>query len=131
MDCNPRNTIPDTITPQWLKNNPDYIFVFGDNCLRVGKKGQAICRGCSNAYGFITKKIPSSDKDSFYKPSQYEEIFKREIEKLKKKMQENKEKTFIIPKLGSGLANKYNIYDKVIKDRIKKELEEFNNVIVI
>ena len=131
MKYNKRMDVPGKITPKWLNDNPEYIFVFGDNCLRLGKKGQAICRGCPNAYGFITKKFPSNDKDAFYKPSAYEEIFKREIGKLKKKIRENVNKTFIIPKLGSGLANKYNIYEKVIKDKIKEELAEFNNIVFI
>ena len=33
-----------------LKNNPNKIFVFGDNLKRKGEGGQAIIRGEENAY---------------------------------------------------------------------------------
>ena len=32
-------------------NNPDKIYVFGDNLIHKGKGGQAIIRDCCNAFG--------------------------------------------------------------------------------
>lgn len=44
------------VTKQFLDNNPNAIFVFGDNLLRVGYGGAAILRDHPQTYGFITKK---------------------------------------------------------------------------
>jgi hypothetical protein len=38
------------------KNNGDFLFIFGDNDKKIGKKGQAIIRDEINAYGIPTKK---------------------------------------------------------------------------
>jgi len=38
-------------------NNPSYIYVFGDNLLRVGEAGQAQIRSASNSIGKIHVKI--------------------------------------------------------------------------
>ena len=37
----------------------NYIFIFGDNDIEKGKKGQAIIRNMPNALGIPTKKLPS------------------------------------------------------------------------
>lgn len=109
---------PRLITPEWLREHPEYIFVFGDNLRRWGKKGAAICRDEPNAYGFITKKYPSNRDDSFYRPEEYEEVFRKEFIKLQVYIMETPDKTFLVSRLGAGLANKYGIYEKVIKSRL-------------
>ena len=50
-----------------LKNNPEVLYVFGDNLKRVGLGGQAKeMRGEPNAVGVATKKAPGmGDKDFF------------------------------------------------------------------
>lgn len=45
--------------------NPDKIFVFGDNYTRYGKRGQAVIRDCKNTYGIPTKLRPTMDDDAF------------------------------------------------------------------
>ena len=45
--------------------NPDKIYVFGDNFTRYGKRGQAVVRGCKNTYGIPTKVRPTMDDDAF------------------------------------------------------------------
>jgi len=44
------------ITAQYLKENPDHIFVFGDNTVRKGFGGAAKFRDFPNTYGFVTLK---------------------------------------------------------------------------
>lgn len=58
-------------TAEWyslalLRANPDVTFVFGDNCQRYGKGGQAVVRDEPNAMGLATKWAPdTSDLDYF------------------------------------------------------------------
>jgi hypothetical protein len=67
------------VTKQFLDNNENAIFVFGDNQLHIGKGGAAILRDHPRAYGFITKKYPDNDLDAFYTASEYQEVFEREL----------------------------------------------------
>lgn len=53
------------------KNNPTWLFVFGDNDIKKGLKGQAVIRNCSNAIGIPTKKYPSLMISSFYSDDEY------------------------------------------------------------
>ena len=43
-----------------LKKNRNKLFVFGDNCLRKGKAGQAIIRDQPNSAGIATKVLPDT-----------------------------------------------------------------------
>lgn len=117
------------ITQEFLDNNPDAYFVFGDNIERYGNGGAAKLRGHPHAIGFITKKFPDNKDTSFYKPEEYSDVFFEELWKLKKIIQKRQDKKFYISQLGSGLANRYFIWDKLIKDNLIKELEVFDNVI--
>jgi len=108
--------LPKYVEAEFLRSNPDVVFVFGDNLLRKGKGGAAKLRDEPNAYGFITKKYPNWKDDSFYRPEEYLPIFREELNKLNRELFDNVgRKVFLITKLGAGLANKYNIYEEVIK----------------
>ena len=88
-------------------NNPDKIYVFGDNLIHKGKGGQAIIRDCRNTYGIPTKRLPSMDEDSFFNDDfdEYEAV-KSAIEKLIILKHSRKDTTFVFPEdgLGTGLA---------------------------
>lgn len=57
----------DHITRQMLRDEPDTLFVFGDNMERRGLGGQAAeMRGEPNAVGIPTKRRPSMDNDAFF-----------------------------------------------------------------
>lgn len=65
------------ITRSWYsvfdcEMNKDTIFVFGDNCMRIGKGGQATIRDCHNAFGVITKIAPSMGKKDFFNDKNYD-----------------------------------------------------------
>lgn len=58
------------ITRQMLQDEPDTVFVFGDNMLGLGYGGQAKeMRGESNAVGIPTKYKPSMKADAFFDDS--------------------------------------------------------------
>jgi hypothetical protein len=110
------------ITKQYLRENPDHVFVFGDNLLRYGCGGAAALRYESNSYGFVTKIKPDNNENSFYKPSDYYSIYRQEIIKLIDIVLQNPQKTYLISKLGAGLANKYLIWEQIIEPNIKIDL---------
>ena len=49
----------------------DYIFIFGDNDIKKGKKGQAVIRDQPNAFGIPTKKLPNLSDAAFYTDAEY------------------------------------------------------------
>lgn len=118
-----------TITKQFLDSNENIYFVFGDNLIGVGYGGAAIFRDHPNAIGFITKKFPDNRDSSFFTPDEYEYTFFDELEKLKNMIEQHPNKIFYISQLGGGLANKYKIWEVMIKPNIISQLSEFDNVI--
>ncbi len=118
------------VTEEYLKQNPNHVFVFGDNCLRKGKGGAAKLRDLPNTYGFITKKTPGWKNEDFYEPVEFESIFLNELIKLQMLISLTPNKKYLISKIGAGLANRYKIWEKVIEPNIKKQLS-FDNVIFL
>lgn len=116
------------ITREYLQANPTHIFVFGDNLLRIGTGGAAKLRDMKNTYGFITKKAPTYKDEDYYTPEEYEIIYIAEIINLKQIMSDNSDKTFLISKVGAGIANKFQIWEKIIEPRIKNDLKNYKNV---
>ena len=122
--------IPRYVTAEFLRENPNVVFVFGDNLIRKGKGGAAKLRDEPNTYGFITKKYPNNEDTSFYRPKEYWQVFVGELSNLHREILLHPDKTFLISKLGAGLANRYHIYEEVIKP----ELEIFRglkNVVIM
>lgn len=117
------------ITENFLDENPNAIFVFGDNLSRSGKGGAAALRDHDRAYGFVTKKFPDNNESSFYKPEEYAPVFFGELDKLNSKIKNNQDKVFYISQLGSGLANKFRIWETLIRHNLEIKLGKCNNVI--
>jgi len=118
-----------SITQEFLDNNPNAYFVFGDNLERFGYGGAAKLRDHPHAIGFITKKFPDNKDASFYRPEEYSSVFFEELSKLVTIIKKRPEKKFYISQLGGGLANKFFIWEKIIHHNLVKELENFDNVI--
>lgn len=111
------------------KYRKDVVFVFGDNLEREGLGGQArVARKVQNAYGFITKKKASDNPEDYYKIREYKSVYKEELVLLKKEIEENNNKWFLIPTLGAGIANKYGIWQKIIRSDIRKQLKVYPNI---
>lgn len=115
------------ITREYLRSNTNHIFVFGDNLLRVGHGGAAQLRDEPNTYGFITKKAPTYKDEDYYTPEEFEDVFLNELIKLQLLISATPNKTYLISKIGAGIANKYKIWDKIIEPNLKKQLS-FDNV---
>jgi len=116
------------ITKAYLKDHPMEVFVFGDNGKRTGYGGAAKLRDCRNVYGFITQKRPSKEASAHYTIAEYTPIFETELAKLKKTIEKNPSITYLISRVGGGLANKYHIWEEIIQPRIRKELKHYSNV---
>jgi len=117
------------ISKQFLDSNPDSYFVFGDNLIRQGYGGAAILRDHPQAIGFVTKKFPDNRDTSFYDVEEYESLFFDELENLKTRIETEKDKTFYISQLGGGLANRYKIWENLIKPNLEGSLNQFDNVV--
>lgn len=90
-----------------VKSNPDKIYVFGDNNLRTGKKGQSIIRDCPNTIGLRTKKKPSTSTDSYYTDDEYSQnrsLIQEDVENIKWEMLTGKTIVFSSGGYGTGLS---------------------------
>ena len=100
-------TIKDT------RENPNYLFVFGDNDIKKGKKGQSVIRDEPNAVGIPTKKFPSFHISSFYYDSEFQDNKKKidlAINNIIKKFMKKKYTRLVIPSNGFGTGlSKLNI----------------------
>jgi hypothetical protein len=117
------------ITEKFLNNSPNSYFIFGDNLVRQGYGGAAKLRDHPHAIGFITKKFPDNQDTSFYRPEEYSPVFFEELSKLEKIVKSRPDKTFYISKLGSELANRYGIWEKLVNHNLTLKLQKYNNVI--
>lgn len=115
------------ITEEFLDSTPEAIFVFGDNLVAKGTGGAAKLRHHPKALGFITKKYPNNKDSSFFRPEEYQEVFDKEVEKLLKFISMNPGRVLYISKLGAGLANRYNIWEKIIEPQIQDRLAAYSN----
>jgi hypothetical protein len=119
------------VTKEFLDNNPNAIFVFGDNLRRVGYGGAAALRDHPQTYGFITKRSPDNMDDSFYRPDNYRFDFNVYILELRLFIEKNNDKIFYISQLGGGLANRYKIWEQVIKPGLEKYFSHYDNVVFL
>ena len=60
-------------TVELVRNNRNYLFIFGDNDIKRGLGGQAIIRNEKNTIGIPTKKYPSTKAYAYYNDSEYED----------------------------------------------------------
>lgn len=95
-------------TPQLLRANPNFLFVFGDNLQRIGKGGQALVRDEPNAVGLATKRAPNNHEYAFFDNLAFSDFYemKKDIELVKALAAY---KMVVIPfsthlELGTGLA---------------------------
>lgn len=91
-----------------LRNNPDVLYLFGDNLERVGLGGQAKeMRGEPNAVGIATKAKPSQSENSFFSDDDYELFLKHyyaDIERVDNHLAHGR--IVVVPSdgLGTGLS---------------------------
>jgi hypothetical protein len=119
------------VTKQFLDENPNAVFVFGDNFRRAGYGGAAALRDHKQTYGFITKRNPDNMDQSFYRPDNYRFDFNVYVLELRLFIEKNNDKTFYISQLGGGLANRYKIWEEVVKPGLEKNISHYDNVIFL
>ena len=99
-------------------NNPDKIYVFGDNLIHKGNGGQAVIMDCHNAYGIPTKRTPSMNSNAFFSDNfdEYDAV-KSKIERLVLLTSCKKTTIFVFPEagLGTGLARMNQTSPKLFK----------------
>jgi len=118
-----------SITREFLDQNTNSFFVFGDNAQRTGTAGGAALRGHPRAIGFVTKKLPNNAPSAFFKVDEYIKPFFDQLKQLFNHIQSNPNHTFYISKLGSGLANYHYIWEKIIGHNLVEDLKDFDNVV--
>jgi len=119
------------VTKKFLDENPNAVFIFGDNLRRVGYGGAAALRDHPQTYGFITKRNPDNREESFYRPDTYTTDFLAHAVELQLFIEKNTDKIFYISQLGGGLANKYKIWEKVIRPGLVKYFSHYDNVVFL
>ena len=112
---------------QDVRNNPDKIFVFGDNSIRQGTGGQAQIRHEPNTVGIMTKKFPRNTPDAFLYDSEYAENIKRIDEDIENLKQKADGKTIVFPTdgIGTNLADIAHTAPKTMEYLINRLKSEF------
>lgn len=116
-------------TVEDVREHSEYLFIFGDNDVKKGKRGQAIIRDEPNAVGIPTKKFPTNMATSFYTDREYEKnILKidKAIENLLLRLKSGDYKGIMLPRdrLGTGLA-KLDVYAPKTLEYLNKKIDEF------
>ena len=119
------------VTKEFLNQNPNAVFIFGDNRRRLGYGGAASLRDHPQTYGFITKKNPDDLDESFFHPESYHIDFTVQSIELQLIIEKNLDKIYYISQLGGGLANRYKIWEKVCKPRLEKYFSVYDNVVFL
>lgn len=89
-----------------VRQNPQKIFVFGDNLLRRGRGGQAVIRFEENSFGIPTKRSPGMHDADFFSDREDEfDSVKSSLRELYRKAAHEK-RIIVFPSagLGTGLA---------------------------
>lgn len=119
------------VTREYLTTHNYTVFVFGDNLLRVGTAGGAKFRDLPNTHGFITKKRPSMEPEAFYTPDEYQSVFDEEANRLVEYVRNLPNTQFLVTRLGAGFANKFGIFETIIRPQLPKLLEPYDNVYLL
>jgi hypothetical protein len=119
-----------------LQNNPEIIYLFGDNEERVGLGGQAKeCRGEPNAFGIPTKVAPNNIESSYWSDDdlmEKTEILNNCFDELRRLFDSGQYKGIIVPTdgLGTGLSelpDRAPQVFEVLKDHLQSLHSWFDN----
>ena len=92
-------------TPDYLRQHPDIIFVFGDNLSRAGNGGQAIIRNEPNALGLVSKRTPDHSSTAYMTgtPTDYDAV-NADLSCIEELAISGKQLVFPAAGIGTGLA---------------------------
>ena len=108
-----------------VQDNPNKIFIYGDNDARTGKGGQAIIRGLSNTMGIRTKKLPTTKKDAYYTDKELDQNKKKileDVNQIKFELMFGKTIVLSIGGYGTGLSK--------LKEKAPKTFEYLNKLLL-
>jgi len=93
------------ITEKEILDNPNIIYIFGDNLIKKGYGGQAkICRKKPNCVGIPTKRLPTMNKNAFFSDKKTEIQAVIKSLKLIVKLKKEGKKLVFFPNIGQGYA---------------------------
>lgn len=118
------------ITREFVRNHPDWYFVFGDNYLRLGLGGQAkAMRGEPNSIGVATKWSPDMSKASFFTDENdlCELVVQNDLNGIEELLEN--EETVVIPSdgLGTGLS-KLDVYAPNLLRHINETIQRYEEI---
>ena len=118
-----------------IQENPNVLYLFGDNTIRKGLGGQAKeMRGESNTIGIITKRYPSNKDTAFFCDFDYNdfvELTNQGFIDVIEYIVNNRPIAVVEPPLGVGLADLPNRaprcyeYLRLMLDKLKFVIENF------
>lgn len=115
------------IDSAYLQTHRDHVFVYGA-AWKARDGGAAKLRSDPNTHPFITKREACNDETAFFELDDYQHYFEKEMVSLIDAIETYPNKTFIISKVGAGLANRHCIFEKIIQPQLPKLLEKYPNV---
>jgi len=93
-------------TVEEVENDPTRVYVYGDNLVHRGQKGQAVIRKLDNSLGVPTKRYPCVKGKSCFFSDKIDEVLavKKALEQIEHLVKKGKK--IALPKdgLGTGLA---------------------------
>lgn len=94
----------DELSVQMCRDNPERIYVFGDNLVGAGFAGQAIIRTEYNAFGIPTKRYPSTHIGAYFTDKACER--NHVLTALRELYTLGRRHTIVFPKkgIGTGMA---------------------------
>lgn len=110
------------------RENPNCVFIFGDNTIGQGCGGQAQIRYEPNAHGVPTKKLPSMHANSFFSDDEFDQNKKWILDALNN-IPENFD-AIVFPEdgLGTGLADLPNKAPKTFKFLVDEINSRFGDI---
>lgn len=117
------------VTEDLLNSEPNSYFVYGDNMNRQGLDGAASMRNHPRCIGFVTRKPPEVKPSANFKVEEYAKTFFQQLTQLADIVKKAPHQKFYISKVGSGAANKYYIWERIIRSNLIIELGEYDNVV--
>lgn len=124
-----------SIDTAYLAANPTHILVYG--AAKFGANNTPVkLRSESNTWAFITKRMSTTGPDSYFTTdgdfkTDYQKEFNKQVEMLKAEIEAHPEQTYLITRVGSGLANRHKIWEKVIKPQLPAALGHLPNVVFL
>lgn len=121
-------------TRQYVQDNPEMLFLFGDNVAGYGLGGQAKeMRGEPNAVGVPTKIMPTTAYEAYWYDAQFEaatRILAPIFQQIRLGWLIGDYNTVVIPKdgLGTGLAKLDETAPKIFK-YIQQQIKQLEEVI--